>query len=108
MKYVKADNLIDYCKFWIDVYKDSPDPKDKARRDQLYAVIGEIINSQINISHKYITGEWYNPTGMMPPEFTGRHRCSVCEGFAMHDWKRHREQLTQFCPHCGAMMKNAE
>ncbi len=52
------------------------------------------------------SGRWYKPTGMMPPEFTGRHRCSVCEGFAMHDWKHHKEQLTPFCPHCGAKMTN--
>lgn len=49
-------------------------------------------------------GEWYKPTGMMPPEYTGRHRCSLCDGFAMHEWKHHREVLTDYCPNCGAKM----
>lgn len=56
-------------------------------------------------------GKWYKPTGMMPPEHFGRHRCSECEEFALHDWKHHREQLTNFCPNCGADMRgetNAE
>ena len=52
------------------------------------------------------TGKWYKPTGAMPPEHFGRHRCSECEGFAMQDWKHHKEQLTDFCPHCGARMLN--
>lgn len=50
-------------------------------------------------------GRWYKPTGMMPPEYAGRHRCSECDGFAMHDWKTHREVLTDFCPWCGADMR---
>ena len=51
-----------------------------------------------------VHGEWYKPTGMMPPEYTGRHRCSLCDGFAMHEWKHHREVLTDYCPNCGAKM----
>lgn len=54
------------------------------------------------------TGKWYKPTGVMPPEHFGRHRCSECEGFAMQDWKHHKEQLTDFCPHCGAYMNEGE
>ena len=50
-------------------------------------------------------GKWYKPTGMMPPEHFGRHRCSECERFALHDWKHHKEQLTDFCPNCGADMR---
>lgn len=51
------------------------------------------------------TGKWYRPTGVMPPEQFGRHRCSECDGFAMHDWKHHKEQLTNFCPNCGARLE---
>ena len=163
MKCVIANDLIDYCKHWIDVYDGSDDPKDKARRDELAAVIGEIINISTdydeddvyndliprqavlhilsNMKHdrlikrgeysgeddtilidvaeavKYILwlpdvfiirAKWCKSTGMMPPEFAGRHRCSACDGFAMHDWKHHREQLTPFCPHCGAKMENGD
>lgn len=51
------------------------------------------------------TGKWYKPNGVMPPEHFGRHRCSICGAFAMHDWKHHREQLTNYCPNCGARME---
>lgn len=67
-----------------------------------------IIPASEYASHQQVTAKWYKPTGMMPPEFTGRHRCSACDGFAMHDWKHHREQLTPFCPHCGAKMENGD
>lgn len=52
-----------------------------------------------------VRGEWVKLTGMMPPEFHGRHLCSECNGFALHDWKHHKEQLTDFCPNCGADMR---
>jgi len=49
--------------------------------------------------------KWYKPTGMMPPEFTGQYRCSNCDELAMRDWKHHRQILTNFCPNCGADMR---
>ena len=51
------------------------------------------------------TGKWYKPNGVLPPEHFGRHRCSICDAFAMHDWKHHREQLTDYCPNCGSYMR---
>ena len=51
-------------------------------------------------------GMWYKPTGMMPPEYAGVYRCSVCEEFAPRDWKRHIQILTNFCPNCGADMRD--
>lgn len=51
------------------------------------------------------TGRWVKPTGMMPPEHTGRHRCSKCDEFAPVDWKSHKEELTDYCPHCGLKME---
>lgn len=54
-----------------------------------------------------VHGKWVKLTGMMPPELFGRHLCSECDGFALHDWKHHKEQLTDFCPNCGAEMKEA-
>lgn len=50
-------------------------------------------------------GMWYKPTGMMPPEYIGVYRCSVCEEIAPRDWKRHIQILTNFCPNCGADMR---
>lgn len=60
------------------------------------------------IEPKREKGKWYKPTGMMPPEHFGRHRCSKCDEFAMHDWKHHKEQLTDFCPNCGADMRGKQ
>ena len=50
-------------------------------------------------------GRWIKPTGMMPPEHPGRHCCSECYEFAPVDWKTHKEELTDYCPHCGLRMK---
>ncbi len=55
-----------------------------------------------------VHGEWVKLTGMMPPELFGRHLCSECDGFALHDWKHHKEQLTDFCPNCGADMRKVK
>lgn len=53
-------------------------------------------------------GKWYKPHGMMPPEHTGKHRCSNCNSFAMRGWKSIREELTNYCPNCGAKMEVSE
>lgn len=52
-----------------------------------------------------VHGQWYKPTGMMPPEQHGRHRCSVCDYMAMYERPGH-EGLSKFCPNCGAYMEN--
>lgn len=49
-------------------------------------------------------GKWYKLSGMMPPEYTGVYRCSECNEWAMRDWKRHTQMLSNFCPNCGADM----
>ena len=53
------------------------------------------------------SGHWYKPKGMMPPEYMGVYRCSECDEIAMRDWKHHRQELTNFCPNCGAQMKES-
>lgn len=51
------------------------------------------------------TGEWIKATGMMPPEFHGHHCCSECDNFAnMEPPFGNREDLSKFCPNCGARM----
>lgn len=53
------------------------------------------------------TGEWIKATGMMPPEFHGHHCCSECGNFAnMEPPFGNREDLSNFCPNCGADMRN--
>ena len=50
-------------------------------------------------------GEWIKATGMMPPEFHGHHCCSECGNFAnMESPFGNREDLSNFCPTCGALM----
>ena len=53
------------------------------------------------------TGKWIKATGMKPPEFHGHHCCSECGNFAnMEPPFGNREDLSNFCPNCGADMRN--
>ena len=55
------------------------------------------------------TGEWIIATGMMPPEFHGHHICSECNSFAnMEPPFGNREDLSKFCPNCGADMRGKQ
>lgn len=49
-----------------------------------------------------VHGLWIGLVGMQPPEYQGRSRCSHC-GRLAPEW-RGREQLTEYCPRCGAKM----
>lgn len=48
--------------------------------------------------------KWIELSGMMPPEWRGRHICSECMKFALRDFY-HREKLSDYCPSCGAEME---
>ena len=52
-------------------------------------------------------GKWIKATGMMPPEYHHRHICSVCERFALDQVHKGREELSDYCPNCGAKMLEA-
>lgn len=67
--------------------------------------IVEQIDRMPTIESERKTGRWVKATGMMPPEHTGRHCCSECDEFAPVDWKTHKEELTDYCPHCGLKME---
>lgn len=55
------------------------------------------------------TGKWIKLTGMMPPEFHGHHCCSECGRFAnMEPPFGNREDLSNFCPYCGADMRGEQ
>lgn len=47
--------------------------------------------------------KWEKATGMLPPEFHGKNRCSLCGCFALCE-KPFREELSNYCPNCGAKM----
>lgn len=52
-------------------------------------------------------GKWMTADGMLPPEYHGKKYCSVCTEFALHD-RFGREQLSWFCPNCGAELVEEE
>lgn len=52
-----------------------------------------------------VQGQWLKAIGMMPPEWFGRHVCSVCDHFAPNDSYGTHEWLSPICPYCGAKMK---
>jgi len=70
-----------------------------------YRLFEKILKEQPTIEPEPKKGRWIKPTGMMPPEHTGRHCCSECYEFAPVDWKTHKEELTDYCPHCGLKME---
>lgn len=72
--------------------------------EQALSEIREILESEPERN----TGEWYKPVGMMPPEYTGVYRCSKCDEVAMRDWKHHKQVLSNFCPNCGADMREGQ
>ena len=49
-----------------------------------------------------VHGLWKRIEGMAPPECHGRHMCSNCYARAL-DRKFH-EELSDYCPNCGAKM----
>lgn len=49
-----------------------------------------------------VHGEWLKKTGMAPPEYHGRHTCSICGKFAPYD--RFHKRLSDYCQNCGAKM----
>lgn len=70
-----------------------------------YKGIMEYIDEVPSAQPERKPGNWYKMTGMMPPEYAGVYRCSECNEIAMRDWKHHRQELTRFCPNCGADMR---
>lgn len=47
-------------------------------------------------------GYWKKIVGMAPPEYRGKHICSLCGQRALE--RNYREELSDFCSHCGARM----
>ena len=59
---IDADALIDYCKHFAEVFKNSSLPIDKARRDELLGVIGEIVNTPTVIKEE-VYGQYTDTAG---------------------------------------------
>ena len=52
-------------------------------------------------------GKWIAWNGMDIPENHGRHKCSICDEFAIKP-KYGEEILTKRCPNCGAKMDKGD
>lgn len=48
-------------------------------------------------------GRWVAEDDMLPPEYHGKKRCSICAQFALHDLYG-RERLSLYCPNSGVKM----
>ena len=69
-------------------------------------IIEKVINNLPSAQPERKKGRWIKATGMMPPEFHGHHCCSECGNFAnMEPPFGNREDLSKFCPNCGADMR---
>ena len=47
-------------------------------------------------------GRWIEIKGMAPPEYHGKHRCSLCYARALE--RKMHEELSNYCPNCGVKM----
>ena len=112
MRAIDGDELIKRLNLAIAILKkqnkniDVEDDVESQMELKAYRDIRDSIKEMPTIEPK--KGQWYKPNGVMPPEHFGRHRCSICDAFAIHEWKHHREQLTDYCPNCGAYMRGDE
>ncbi len=69
-------------------------------RDRVFAVI----NGAPAIAAEPVQrGKWVAEDDMLPPEYRGKKRCSICAQFALHDLYG-RERLSHYCPNCGTKM----
>lgn len=101
----------------IKILKNPPRVYDEKMWEALDTAI-EVLSEQNKLFHdayeqgrfdakEELVGEWIKATGMMPPEFHGHHCCSKCGNFAnMQPPFGNREDLSKFCPSCGAEMRN--
>lgn len=80
--------------------------RDKMVADQIYWYLCDGLEECEEVEPERKKGKWIKATGMMPPEFHGRHCCSECGNFAnMEPPFGNREDLSKFCPNCGADMR---
>lgn len=68
--------------------------------------IWKVIDEQPTVEERK-KGRWIVWGGMDIPENHGRHKCSLCGGFAPVRYEKPliKENLSNFCPNCGADMR---
>lgn len=71
-----------------------------------YDEVAELVEKLPPVTPTERAGEWVKATGVAPPEFAGRYVCSNCGNYALMDMPYgSRQELSHFCPNCGAKMK---
>ena len=66
--------------------------------------VREVLDKLMGDSNGRNRGVWVKLTGqMLSPELHGKHRCSRCRNLAGD--RRGREDLSNYCPSCGARME---
>ena len=70
------------------------------------SMIGVFIDAQPTIDPTPVRrGHWEKITGMAPPEFHGHYACSICGWCDKRLTTLRREMDYNFCPNCGADMR---
>ena len=97
---IDANELLAIYKNWLPQLTKPEDAGDRNGVETCIAVLEEAPTID---AAPVVHGRWVKAHGMMPPEYHGRKCCSVCDAFALRDFHG-REQLSAYCPSCGAKM----
>ena len=66
--------------------------------------VQEVLDKLMGEANGRNQGIWVKLDGqMLPPELHGKHRCSRCRNLSGD--RRGREELSNYCPSCGARME---
>ena len=98
MAKIWMDDKVGLDKF--DPYKDTLVTTVRGTEEEVQEVLDKLMG-EANGGNR---GIWVKLDGqMLPPELHGKHRCSRCRNLAGD--RRGREDLSNYCPSCGARME---
>ena len=98
MAIMRMNENFDLDKF--DPYKDTLVTTVRGTAEEVQEVLDKLMGEANGRNQ----GIWVKLDGqMLPPELHGKHRCSRCRNLAGD--RRGREELSNYCPSCGARME---
>lgn len=98
MAKIRMNDNFDLDKF--DPYKDTLVTTVRGTEEE----VKEVLDKLMGEANGRNQGIWVKLDGqMLPPELHGKHRCSRCRNLAGE--QRGREYLSNYCPFCGAQMR---
>lgn len=98
MAKIWMDDKVGRDKF--DPYKDTLVTTVRGTAEEVKEVLDKLMGEANGVNQ----GIWVKLDGqMLPPELHGKHRCSRCRNLAGD--RRGREYLSNYCPFCGAQMR---